>query len=255
MPRDLPRDTSVLRSIPAARRALIERIVSARLPRQEGTRAHAVLRQKFLRAYFRGVAEEDLALRVPGELAAAALEHFKLGSLPRRRAQALVKVFNPDSARDGFQCAHTLVMIVTDDMPFLVDSLGIVFSHAGVAVHLIVHPVLTIERDRRGRLKNVRVEREPGVHAESWQLYEIDRQTDAARIAELQRELTAALRDVRLAVADWLPMRQRAAKLIASLERDPPPLPAAALGLCERRGDQIAICLPISTTSSLGSLK
>jgi len=31
-------------------------------------------------------------------------------------------------------------MVVTDDMPFLVDSLGIVFSQAEVAVHLIVHP-------------------------------------------------------------------------------------------------------------------
>jgi glutamate dehydrogenase len=222
--RHLRRDTSFLR-IPAARRTLIERIVGARVPAQAGTRA--ALRQKFLRAYFRGVAEEDLAQRVPAELAAAALEHFKFGSLARRPGEALVKVFNPDSARDGFQCAHTLVMIVTDDMPFLVDSLGIVFSHEEIAVHLIVHPVLSIERDRRGRLREVRIERERGAHAESWQLYEIDRQTDAARIAELQRKLTAALRDVRLAVADWLPMRQRAAKLTASLERAPPPLPAA----------------------------
>jgi glutamate dehydrogenase len=224
VPRDLSHDTSVLRSIPAARRALIERIVDARTPR---SRTGAALQQKFLSAYFRGVAEEDLAQRAPAMLAAAALEHFKFGSLARRPGQALVKVFNPDSARDGFQCPHTLVMVVTDDMPFLVDSLGIVFSHAEVAVHLIVHPVLSVERDRSGRLTGVRVEREPGEHAESWQLLEIDRQTDAARIAELQEKLKSALRDVRLAVADWLPMRQRVTKLIESWERDPLPLPAA----------------------------
>jgi glutamate dehydrogenase len=222
----LGRDTSFLRSIPAARRALIERIVSARVP-NAATGAPRRLRQKFLRAYFRGVAEEDLAQSAPAELAAAALEHFKLGSRARHPGQALVKVFNPELGRDGFQCAHTLVMIVTDDMPFLVDSLGIVFSNAEVAVHLIVHPVLRIERDRRARLTGVRVEREPGEHAESWQLYEIDRQTDTARIAELQERLASALRDVRLAVADWLPMRRRVGKLIKSLERDPPPLPAA----------------------------
>ena len=185
MRREPSRDSSPLRSIPAARRTLIERIVAARVPRA-GARAGAALRKKFLRAYFRGVAEEDLAQRAPDELAGAALEHFAFGSRARRPGQALVKVFNPDPVRDGFQSAHTLVMVVTDDMPFLVDSLGIVFSHAESAVHLIVHPVLAVERDRRGRLNGVRVEREPGAHAESWQLYEIDRQTDPAAIETLE---------------------------------------------------------------------
>ena len=231
--KELSRDTSILRSIPAARRALIERIVAARVPRS-GARASAAVRQNFLRAYFRGVAEEDLAQRPPAALAAAALDHLKFGSLARRPGQALVKVFNPDSAHGGFQSEHTLVMIVTDDMPFLVDSLGIVFSRAEIAVHLIVHPVLCVERDGRGRLREVRVEREHGEHAESWQLYEIDRQTDAVRSAELQERLSSALRDVRLAVTDWLPMQQRVRKLIASLERDPPPLPEAEVSEARR---------------------
>jgi glutamate dehydrogenase len=226
-------DTRLLRSIPAARRALIERIVGTRAVRASG-RAATMMRQRFLRAYFRGVAEEDLAQRAPQTLAAAALEHLKFGALPRRVGHSLVRVFNPDITRDGFQSAHTLVMIVTDDMPFLVDSLGIVFSQAEVAVHLIVHPVLAVRRNARGRLTDVQVERKHGEHAESWQLYEIDRQTDATRIAELQEKLAAALRDVRLAVADWLPMRQRIRKIIVSLERDPPPLPAAEVSEAKR---------------------
>jgi len=138
-------------------------------------------------------------------LAGAALEHFKFGHPGAASGQALIKVFNPDSARDGFQSAHTLVMVVTDDMPFLVDSLGIVFSQAEVAVHLIVHPVLSVERDGRGRLTGVRAEREPNGHAESWQLYEIDRRPTLRASSNCRRKLSAALRDVRLAVADWLP--------------------------------------------------
>jgi glutamate dehydrogenase len=232
VPRDLSHDTSPLRSIPAARRALIERIVGVRAPRS-GTRATAALRQKFLRAYFRGVAEEDLAQRAPTALAAAALEHFEFGSRARRPGEALVKIFNPEPGRDGFQSPHTLVIIVTDDMPFLVDSVGIVFSHAEVAVHLIVHPVLAVERDRRARLTGVRIERDRRSHSESWQLYEIDRQTNE-RIAELQEKIESALRDVRLAVADWLPMRQRVTRLIESLERNPPPLPAAEVAETRR---------------------
>jgi glutamate dehydrogenase len=225
-PRNASDDTLLLRSIPAARRALIERIVRARVA---GTGRHysPLLRRRFLRAYFRGVAEDDLAQRSPDALAAAALQQLKFASLARPAGKSLVKVFNPDPRRDGFECAHTLVMVVTDDMPFLVDSLGIVFSQAEVAVHLIVHPVLAVRRDRRGILTDVRVERAHGALAESWQLYEIDRQTDATRIAELQQKLQGALCDVRLAVTDWMPMRKQVRKLIVSLEQHPPPLPAA----------------------------
>jgi len=232
-PRNASDDTLLLRSIPAARRALIERIVRARVA-GSGRHGSSAVRRKFLRAYFRGVAEDDLAQRSPDALAGAALQQLKFASLARPAGTSLVKVFNPDPRRDGFESAHTLVMVATDDMPFLVDSLGIVFSRAEVAVHLIVHPVLAVRRDRRGILTDVRIERAHGALAESWQLYEIDRQTDATRIAELQQKLQVALRDVRLTVADWLPMRKQAHKLIMSLEKDPPPLPEAEVSEARR---------------------
>src|SRR5579862_6672807 len=142
-----PEDSRLLHSIPPSRVALIERIA---LAASRGSRS--ALRQRFVRAYFRGVGEEDLAERTPAVLARAALEHLEFGSGRRRPGQSLVRVFNPDPQRDGFESPHTVVMLVTDDMPFLVDSVGIVFSRADIAVHLIVHPVLEIQRDGRGRL-------------------------------------------------------------------------------------------------------
>ena len=231
-PRGANSDTHLLRSIPAARRALIEKIVRA-AGRRPGALPAAV-RQRFLRAYFRGVAEEDLAERAPAALAAAALHHLAFGSAARTPGKSLVKIFNPDAGQEGFQSAHTLVMVVTDDMPFLVDSLSVVFSQADVAIHLIVHPVLAAHRDARGRLTDVRVERKPGDLSESWQLYEIDRQSDGPRIAELQQKLEAALGDVRLAVEDWRPMRERVKKLIGCLASTPPPLAEAEVSEARR---------------------
>src|SRR5579884_1578196 len=140
-----PDDNRLLRSIPAARVALIERIANAVPKTRDGRRA-LELQQRFVRAYFRGVGEEDLAERTPTLLARAALDHLQFGA-KRAPGQSLVRVFNPDPERDGFDSPHTLVMTVTDDMPFLVDSLGIVFSRAELAVHFIVHPVLEIRRD------------------------------------------------------------------------------------------------------------
>ncbi|HYL03363.1 MAG TPA: NAD-glutamate dehydrogenase [Steroidobacteraceae bacterium] len=217
-----PEDSRLLRSIPAARVALIERIARAGAVR--GRRK--VQAQRFLRAYFHGVAEEDLAEHAPRHLAQAALAHLAFGAR-RASGRSLVRVFNPTISEDGFESGHTLVLTVTDDMPFLVDSLGIAFGRAELAVHFIVHPVLQVRRDSRGRLIDIGANGAEAAGAESWQLYEIDRVTDPAQLA---RELESTLADVRCVVSDWMPMRERVREIIARLESDPPPLPAAEVG-------------------------
>ena len=223
-----PDDDRLLRSIPAARVDLIEKISAAARGRKSVARGRNSIAQRFLQTYFRGVAEEDLSSRTPAALAGAALSHCESGSGRRAPGQSLVRVFNPDPARDGFESPHTLVMIVTDDMPFLVDSVGIVFTRAELAVHLIVHPIVEVQRDGRGRLIELGAGAE-GALAESWQLYEIDRQTDPQQIQKLQQQIEATLGDVRAVVEDWKPMRERARGLVSSLEQDPPPLPADEL--------------------------
>src|SRR5580700_2582101 len=125
-----PEENRLLRSIPAARLALIERIARA------GGGVRSRLTQGFLRSYFRGVAEDDLAAREPAHLARAALAQLALAAR-RKPGGTLVRVFNPDPGVDGFKSAHTLVLTVTDDMPFLVDSIGMALGRAEAAVHLI----------------------------------------------------------------------------------------------------------------------
>src|SRR6516165_2666310 len=184
--------------VPAKRLRLIERTVHAARRLIRRTHAPATLAIDFLRAYYRGVAAEDLAARGPGDLAAAALAHLRLGTV-RPRGRPLVRVLSPSAAQDGFASEHSLVLVVTDDMPFLVDSIGIVFSQASIGVHLIVHPVLSVERDADGRIASAGLAGRDGGRWESWQLLEIDRQLDPARIADLERRLLATLSDVRAA--------------------------------------------------------
>ncbi|MFO7276224.1 MAG: NAD-glutamate dehydrogenase [Pseudomonadota bacterium] len=232
-----PEQAGTLRGIPAARIELIERIVAA--ARRAGRRSdNPNLRREFLRAYFRGVAEEDLRAREPEALASAALAHLELG-MRRAPGRALIRVFNPDPQRDGFTSPHTIVLVVTDDMPFLVDSLGIVFDRADVAVHLIVHPVLAVRRERNGRLTDARAAGTIQGRAESWQMYEIDRQIDPERIAALERGIESALADVRAAVEDWMPMRERVREIVARLESDPPPLDQSEVSEARRLLDWI----------------
>ena len=108
-------------------------------------------------------------------------------------------------------------------MPFLVDSIGIVFSQMNIAVHLIVHPVLAVRRDSRGALKAVGIDGDSQL--ESWQMMEIDRPRDSEAAAEIERRVRAALEDVRRAVADFRAMLERVRAVANELDRAPLPVP------------------------------
>src|ERR1700761_9394247 len=205
-----PEDSRLLHSIPPTRVALIERIAQAVPGAGKSAKAQSSLQQRYVRTYFRGVGEEDLAERTPTALAKAALNQFTFGSQRRTPGESLVRVFNPDLQRDGFESPHTVVMIVTDDMPFLVDSVSMVFGRAEIAVHMIVHPVFDVHRDGRGKLVDLGTNGSDKAHAESWQLYEIDRQTDPAALEKIKTKLEATLADVQMVVADWTQMRDKA---------------------------------------------
>ncbi len=213
----------MLGNVPAERLRIIEEI-AARASRI-AKRQLPIPAADLVRAYYHGVAEEDLGMRRTDDLAGAALFHARL-ALGRRRGQTIVRVFNPDPARDGFDSPNTIVALATDDMPFLVDSVGIVFTHNGIKVHFIAHPVLMVERDGRGRLKAHHLENAPaGAWPESWQLIEVER-LDEQRLGELRDKLLQSLDDVACATGDWTLMRQRAREIAAQIESSPPPVPS-----------------------------
>ena len=44
------------------------------------------------------------------------------------------------------------LVIVNDDMPFLVDSVAAAVAARGLAVHRLLHPIVAVRRDAEGRL-------------------------------------------------------------------------------------------------------
>lgn len=213
-------------AIPAARQKLIERIATT--SRRLRKRADPLPADDFIRQYYHGVAEEDLHEYRSEELAAAALGHLRFASV-RKAGQPLVRVYNAEEARDGWTSRHTIVESTIEDMPFLVDSLGMVLTQAGLTIHLMVHPVLAVRRDRRGRVEELAEgERTNGpFRRESWQHIQIDRIRDDKRLRELEEKIERTLSDVQAAVADWRTMRQRAVEVAQEIARRPPPANAS----------------------------
>src|SRR5215218_3060732 len=180
--------------------------------------------EEFVRQYYARVPAEDLAESDPLDLYGAALA---LWSFARRRepGTANVRVYNPEFEQHGWQSAHTVAELVTDDMPFLVDSATMELSRHGSGIHLIIHPVIHVRRDAAGELTAVLpadARDEEGVLAESYMHVELDRQSGTAEMEGVRERLLAVLRDVSAAVEDWQAMRERARELIAEL-REPPP--------------------------------
>ncbi len=61
-----------------------------------------------------------------------------------------MRVFNPRLDENGWESAHTVVEIVGDDMPFLVDSVTMEINRQGLTLHLIIHPVMRGRARRQG---------------------------------------------------------------------------------------------------------
>jgi glutamate dehydrogenase len=176
------------------------------------------LTEEFARLYYAEADPEDLAQRAPADLAGAAAAHLLFGkAFPG--GKATVRAYNPVRERDGWASPHTVVEIVNDDMPFLVDSMAMEVHRQGLTLHLLVHPVLRVARDARGEIVSIAKPRESSEgRLESFMHVEVDRQTDPAKLADLAAGIAKVLDDVRAAVDDWKPMQARMLEVISRLE-------------------------------------
>ena len=125
----------------------------------------------FASAFYRRLTEDELPFHSAEGW--AALAHDLLDFSRRRKpGTALVRLFNPNLKSHGWESPHTVLQIVNDDMPFLVDSVTMALAELGVGVHVLGHPVVQVARDRAGKLAGV-----GSGETESVMHLELDRQT------------------------------------------------------------------------------
>ena len=202
-----------------ARDRIVETIVASRTPSSAlGTRAQV---KRFLAEYFAHVPVEDLQGRSESIMARIALSHLEFGAR-RRGGQPLVRVFNPTEKEHGYVSNFTFVEMVNDDMPFLVDSVSVALTRHDLAVHITVHPIIHVRRNRQGRLESVCRPGDKGARAESFIRIAFDKETDPEQLRQLKQEIVDVLADVRVAVRDWHKMRDKMCEARELLDFGPP---------------------------------
>ncbi|MFC5722685.1 NAD-glutamate dehydrogenase [Streptomyces gamaensis] len=216
-------------------------------PQPTGPKGEGVLDTEtlnaYLQRYYLHTAPEDLTGRDPVDVFGAALSHYRLAET-RPQGTANVRVHTPTVEENGWTCTHSVVEVVTDDMPFLVDSVTNELSRQGRGIHVVIHPQMVVRRDVTGRLLEI-LGASCDAHGtgkdavlphdaltESWIHVEIDRETDRGDLKQIAADLLRVLSDVREAVEDWGKMRDAALRIAEGLPQEalPSDLPESELG-------------------------
>lgn len=173
----------------------------------------------FAEQFFGIISLDELTQRRLSDLAGCTLSAWRL--LERfDHAQPQVRVYNPDYERHGWQSTHTAVEVLHHDLPFLVDSVRTELNRRGYSIHTLQTTVLSVRRGSKGELLEIlpKGSTGEGVLHESLMYLEIDRCANAAELNVLSKELEQVLGEVRVAVADFEPMKAKVQDILTQLD-------------------------------------
>ncbi|WP_375463791.1 NAD-glutamate dehydrogenase [uncultured Methylobacterium sp.] len=184
----------------------------------------------FVRDLLGRVPPEDLAAysaEALADLALAARAHLAEPRVPG--AASGLRLHDVGLSRDGRMRDLTVVEVVNDNRPFLLDSTLAALTEQGLTPHLVAHPILGVERDGAGNLLRVVGETTADAHGalnrESFIHIHLDRLDAGEARTRLEDGLAQVFRDVARVTDDHDAMLARLGDLAEGYGRTPPPLP------------------------------
>jgi len=208
------------------------RLVTSQARAREGRIAAAIrllekqrstgLARQLAALLFARVNADDIAAFAPEDL--ASLIRFAADALLEHRPGSVVidmAALPKEQKRRG----GSTIAVVTDDAPFLLDSILAELHDRGLDVLMVAHPILDVTRDNGGRPTAVEPrDAKSASRAVSLIQIEVAQSFSARQQEELRAGIAAVLADVRAAVGGWRDMLARVEEAIAAYEAHPPPL-------------------------------
>jgi glutamate dehydrogenase len=170
---------------------------------------------QFIYEFYKNASPDDLSLRLD-ELYAIALSNWKFIASYKQK-ESKIRIFNPTLEENGWTSSHTIIQILTTDMPFLIDSITSNLLEDGNTLHMLIHPVIEHKRDNDGLVvtKGGKKVTESVIHIE------ITAMSDQDEIASLSQKLKRVTDFVIAAVDDWHPMLDKIKEVSKNLENAP----------------------------------
>ncbi|MBT6036865.1 MAG: NAD-glutamate dehydrogenase [Kordiimonadaceae bacterium] len=170
---------------------------------------------EFVNDFYKNASPEDLSLRLD-ELYAIALSNWKFIS-DFTQSKSKIRIFNPTLEEHGWTSSHTIIQILSRDMPFLIDSITSNLLEDGNMLHMLMHPVLVHNRDKNGKIVSKGGEKV----TESVMHIEITAMSDQAEINELSDRLKLVTAFVLASVEDWRPILSKVEETSKNLDLAP----------------------------------
>lgn len=182
--------------------------------------AQVAMVEELIRHFYKNVADLDMVGNDPETLLRKALSFWDFCQ-KRQVGIPKIRIFNPDADQHGWSSSHTIIEIINDDMPFLVDSIMAELGSRDVSVHIIIHPIFTVRRDSAGQIEDLSgnfASTLPDSYHESWMYIEIDAMTSQKLLHDLEKSLHKILMDVRTSTQDWRKMLAEVKHALDDLE-------------------------------------
>ncbi len=210
----------------AALRQQVDRLMS-QLVAHIGDRSPCAGADRFLQNFYADVAPDDLLDRDADSLADIALGHLNFARY-RKAGFALVRVVHPRNPDGDISLNQCVVQVVTDNMPFLVDSVRIAINQRGLNIDRTIHPVARVVRDPSGNLVEVLNKHgtsKENALSESYLYIEASSDSSVEPISEIENAVRATLADVNAAVEDWQLMRHKVETIKELISQKHLPIP------------------------------
>ncbi|MFC3153357.1 NAD-glutamate dehydrogenase [Litoribrevibacter euphylliae] len=164
--------------------------------------------EAFGRHFIRSAPREDIEVLKPSDLYGLVLDtwqfiqdfednHFK------------IRVFNPDYEQNAWQSTHTIIQVLGQNMPFMIDSMRMELNRRHITIHSIYYNLIATQRDDNKLLKSWNPPENDNIDKEVIIHLEVDRHTAKKQLTELQKSLSKILNDVESCVHDYKSMRDK----------------------------------------------
>src|SRR5690554_5529750 len=158
---------------------------------QQRATDRADLIKDFALRLFRNISPDDLALRNDSDMYGAVMGLWHSFNEYTPGKKALIKIYNPEVARHGWESAHTIIEIIQSDMPFMVDSIRMALTRLGITSHLLLHLPISHKRNEQNQINELLKAgtRNDDNEVDTVFLIEVDRQASTDAIKTLKKEL------------------------------------------------------------------
>src|SRR5690606_37810906 len=98
--------------------------------------------KEYIKIFYSGCHSKDFVTYSPDELLSLASSSFDFfREKPKNKFK--IRLYNPTKGKDGLENGYTVLDVINDDMPFLVDSMIIQFDRLNIEIKNVIHPIIS----------------------------------------------------------------------------------------------------------------